>query len=121
MQDQQKNKKLYAIIASIGPVYGTNFYIIDNSGKRNGENAGKAFIVFLKGGIRFEISKSPSEYEQIVELTIDWHGIYNAQNAEDILALLPIIAKGDKLLSDAFEWNRQVEMAFSDDSSDEVV
>lgn len=70
-------KILFDFINSYGPMFGSNFCIIDNTGKLS---KGKHYRVFLKGGIAFDISKELGEREFEYDFVSVWDGPFFAEN-----------------------------------------
>lgn len=89
------DRRLFDFIHSIGDVFNYRGIIcIENN---NGPNAGENnhYIVFVKGGILFEISREKSEKEEWEYfITIQWRGPWEAKDATDILAALTVLNHG---------------------------
>lgn len=94
----EKNQELFEYIVGIGEYNGDTF-IIDNTGDYGKQKGEKHFIVFVKGGLRFDISKelddSQKEPVWIYFFLSEWEGPTGITEAKEALAYLYFINEGN--------------------------
>lgn len=97
-------QQLFNYINALGPVmsYNKNLVIIDNTGEYGKQKGEKHYIVFVKGGLKFDISKELDDSVKEVQkwiyfVNVDWEGALNTTNAQEIIALLTALGQGDNL------------------------
>lgn len=96
----ETNKQLFEYIGSIGEYHGSDTFIIDNTGSHPDKDKGqREYIVFVKGGLSFDISKeyngTKGEPEFEYFFTIRWEGPLMITSAKEALAYLYFINEGN--------------------------
>lgn len=93
------NQGLFDIINELGPILSDYICVFDNTSKQGIADGEKHFHVFLKGGIRFDVSKEWDEKDEYNKelmycTRIYWAGPFNAETATDVLAVLTMLNHG---------------------------